>query len=92
MSSSSAALVLADKVALEGGAGLVAAQRVELNKGMAGLVAGQEVRGDQMRTVLLVAGRVEGEVQTSLDTQQTILAGLIAGLVAGAILLLFRRD
>ena len=70
--------------------GAVLAQTVNLGNANVALVAGQHVQGKHIRTLLLLGGHVEGDVHTSLDTRQTILAGLIGGLVMGLIFSLLR--
>jgi hypothetical protein len=79
-------------VVVEGGAGAVLANNLDIGNASVGILAGRQVRAGQIKTVVLLGGQVEGEVHTSFDTRQTILAGLIAGVVAGAIALMFRRD
>jgi hypothetical protein len=87
-----ATLQLADPYVLgvSGGAGVVAADNVEFGGAYAGLVAGREVRGERIDSVVLLAGRVEGEVHTVMDTRGALIAGMLGGLVAGLILLLGR--
>ena len=92
MSNSIAGAVQADNVALDGGSMVVLGRHVELEQASVGVLAGQDIRARQIRTAVLLGGRIQGEVHTALDTRQTILAGLIAGVVAGAIALLLRRD
>jgi len=80
----------------EGVIGGVVADTVNLQNARVGLTVGKEVRGGQVESLVLLAGRVEGEVHTVVDTRGAIIAGLVGGLVTGLIVLvgrfLFRRD
>lgn len=74
----------------------VAGESVTVEGARVGVTAAQEVRGGRVDTVVLLAGRVEGEVHTAFDTRGAIVAGMVAGLFTGLILLVgriaFRRD
>ncbi len=85
MTNSAAGAVLGENVAADGVSAVVLGRNVSLSNAAAGIVAGQHVRAGQIRTVLLLSGKVDGTVHTYLDTRQTLMAGLIGGLVAGAI-------
>ncbi|MEP7356807.1 MAG: hypothetical protein ABI847_06170, partial [Anaerolineales bacterium] len=78
----------------QGGVGLVAADSVSLTDSSAvALVAGSATLTN-VRVGLLVAGEVNGNVTTIMDTRQVATAGLIAGLVLGLLFFvggLFRR-
>lgn len=80
----------------EGVIGGVVAETVNLQNARVGLTVGKEVRGGQVESLVLLAGHVEGEVHTAVDTRGAILAGLVGGLVTGVVMLvgryLFRRD
>ena len=90
MTNSAVGIIQADNVDLNGGSGVVLAGAVNLNNANAGVVAGRDVRAQRIQTAVLLAGRVNGDVYTSLDTRQTLLAGLIGGLVVGTLLSLTR--
>jgi hypothetical protein len=49
----------------------------------------RQVQGAAHSTIL-IAGRVEGPVETALDTPRSILAGLAAGIAVGLVLLVGR--
>jgi hypothetical protein len=74
----------------------VVAGTANLGNTYAGVVAGREVRGERIETLVLFSGRVEGEVHAVLDSRSALLAGLLGGLFAGLLLLLgrmlLRRD
>jgi hypothetical protein len=61
-----------------------------------GVTAAREVRGERIESLVILAGRVEGEVHTLVDTRGAVIAGLVGGLFAGLIVLVgriaFRRD
>jgi len=54
------------------------------------VVVAREVHGEALRTVVLLAGRVDGPVETMVDTPRALLAGLAAGIGTGLVLVLFR--
>jgi hypothetical protein len=74
----------------------VAGEAVSVQNAYIGLTAAREVRGEKIESLILLAGRVEGEVHTVVDTRGAVIAGLVGGLFAGLILLVgriaFRRD
>jgi hypothetical protein len=80
----------AETVHVQGLAGAVAANTVQVENSYVGAVAGREVRGERIESLVLLAGRVEGEVHTVVDTRGAVIAGLVGGLFAGLILLVGR--
>ncbi|HNO31347.1 MAG TPA: hypothetical protein PKI78_06140, partial [Anaerolineales bacterium] len=56
----------------------------------AGLVAGREVRGERIESVILLSRNVQGNITTVMDTRMALIAGLVGGLFAGIMLLLGR--
>jgi hypothetical protein len=76
-------------------AAAIRADSVELN-GYAGFVAAREVRGQQIRALIIRGNKIEGEVRPVFNSRQAVVAGLVGGLFAGLILsltrVLFRRD
>ncbi len=83
-------------VSVQGLVGWVAAETVNVGNATVVVTAAREVRGEKVESLILLAGRVEGEVHTVVDTRGAVIAGLVAGLFAGLILLVgriaFRRD
>ena len=81
---------------LQGIVGGVAGETVNVQNAYVGVTAAKEVRGEKVESLILLAGRVEGEVHTVVDTRGAIIAGLVGGLFAGLIVLVgriaFRRD
>ncbi len=88
--------VRADSVAVQGIVGGVAGGIVNVVDARVGVTAAREVRGEKIHSLVLIAGRVEGEVHTVVDTRGAILFGIVSGLCAGLIVLAgrmaFRRD
>jgi hypothetical protein len=88
--------VRAALVNAQGYIGAVAGDTVTLEGARVGVTAAREVRGGRIESVILLAGRVEGEVHTVVDTRGAIIAGLVGGLFAGLVVLVgriaFRRD
>ncbi len=80
----------AERMSLSGVAGAVLAGNVELQNSHVGILAGRKVRGEQIKSVILLAGKVEGNVTTMMDTRGALIAGLVGGLFAGIMLLLGR--
>ena len=54
------------------------------------LVVARQVQGNPIHTTVLLAGKVEGAVETTIDTPRAALAGLIAGITVGLVLFVFR--
>ena len=78
----------------DGAALAVVSDAAVVDHGTAGVIVAREVHGTSIRTGILVAGRVEGNVDALLDTSGAIAAGLAAGLGLGliwSIARMFRR-
>lgn len=88
--------VRAGTVDVHGLVGGVAGNAVHAENAYSVLTVAREVRGERIESLVLLAGRVEGEVHTLVDTRGAIVAGLVGGLFAGVILLVgriaFRRE
>jgi regulator of RNase E activity RraA len=82
--------VRAETISVNGVAGVVVAGNVEFGNAYAGIVAGREVRGEKIESIILLSRRVEGNVTTVIDTRGALIAGLVGGLFAGIMLLLGR--
>jgi hypothetical protein len=72
------------------GIGSLFADSVQMNESQAGLLVGRQVTGETIRTKILLAGKVEGSVETLIDTPRTLLFGISAGVATGLVLTLFR--
>jgi hypothetical protein len=90
MTNSAAAAIRAENVNLVGQAGVVLADSVNLGNTYAGLVAGGQVRGERIETLILLGNHVEGEIQTVVDTRGALIAGTVGGVLAGVVLLIGR--
>jgi len=66
--------------------GIVIGDNATITSSQAGLLIANEVKSDSIKTGILLAGKVEGPVETYLDTPRTILAGLSAGVAVGLVL------
>jgi hypothetical protein len=84
------AVAQAETLSINGQAGVVVAGSVEFGNAYAGIVAGDEVRGERIESVILLARTVNGNVTTVIDTRGALIAGLVGGLFAGIMLLLGR--
>ena len=90
LNNSAAGVIRADTVNVVGQAGVVVANSVNLGNTYAGVVVGNEVRGERIDTLFLFSNRVEGDVQTVVDTRGALIAGMVGGLLTGIILLIGR--
>ncbi len=81
---------------LKGEGGILLANEAAVSDSMVSVLAARSVRAERVRSVVLLAGNVDGDVETSLDTRGAAIVGLIGGLVFGlfymAAQFLFRRD
>jgi len=72
-------------------AGGIYSEHATLGEGSrTGILVTGNVTAGNIRTVMLVARNVEGQVETMVDTRQVALASVLAGIGCGAILLLGR--
>jgi len=58
----------------------------ELHDAKVGILAARQVNGKNLQSTILLAGTVEGQVTTTLDTPKAVLAGLVAGIAAGMVI------
>jgi hypothetical protein len=58
----------------------------ELTNSATGMLVANEVRGDSIRSGVLLTSRVTGNVETVLDTPRAMLAGLTAGIATGLVI------
>ena len=90
VASGAVAFVQAEKMSAGGFTGVVVAGSVEVQHGVAVLVAGRDVHVTESRTSILLARNVYGNVTTLLDTRGALIMGLVSGLFASLMLLLGR--
>lgn len=87
----------------DGGVGIVRAQdavvancgvlflfgdQIDMSDSYSSLIVAQEVKAEKINTKVLLAGTVEGNVETVFDTPRALLAGLAAGGMVGVVLLI----
>jgi len=87
---SAAGIVRAESIDFtQSGVGVVYSQAVDMKEETrAGLVFARQISGEKINTKLLLAGNVDGQIETVMDTRQALLAGLSAGFVLGISLLI----
>ena len=66
------------------------ADTITVNGGTTGLLVAREVHANPLRAFVVLAQKIDGQVETTLDTRGAILAGLIAGIAAGLVSLVGR--
>jgi hypothetical protein len=53
-----------------------------------GVMVARDIQAGSIRTGILLAGRVDGQIETVLDTPRTVLLGLAVGAAMGMVVLL----
>ncbi len=77
-------------VVRDGSLGAVYTQSAQLDHTQVGLVVARQVQsGGALRTTVLLAGHVDGPVETLFNTSQALLAGLTSGVAVGLVLYVF---
>jgi hypothetical protein len=69
---------------------VLAAGSVKMDQAGAAVVAARSVKADNCNTLLLLAGRVEGDVKAAFGPRESAIFGVVTGAVAGLVLLLAR--
>ncbi|MCC6500667.1 MAG: hypothetical protein IT313_10410 [Anaerolineales bacterium] len=82
--------VQAESSSTNGYTAVIAAGSADVHNSAVGYLVGRDVHAENVRTVLLLAKNVEGNVTTTLDTRGALIAGLVGGLFGGLMLLLGR--
>ena len=67
--------------------GVVSAGTAEIVNGHTGVLMTRELHGEAIRSTVLLAGKVDGNVETVLDTPRAMLVGLTAGIAIGLVFL-----
>jgi len=89
LNNSAAGLVRAQDVKAEQSAiNALYCDTADLGDSQAGLLVSRQVKGTTIRTGVLLASQVEGQVEAVLDTPRALLAGLAAGVGVGLVSLL----
>ena len=88
--SAATGMVKAEHASVSGYTGLIVAGSADVSHASVGYLAARDVKAEDVRTILLLARNVNGNVTTTLDTRGFVIAGLIGGLFGGLMLLLGR--
>ncbi len=83
-------LVQAEKTSASGYTAVIAAGSADVQHSAVGYLAARDVHAEDVRTILLLARNVQGNVTTTFDTRGALIAGLVGGLFGGLMLLLGR--
>ena len=67
--------------------GDVSSGSAEIVNGRIGVLLTREVHGEAIQSTILLSGRVDGPVQTVVDTPRAMLIGLTAGIAIGLVFL-----
>jgi hypothetical protein len=71
-------------------AGAIITNTANIQDTQVNVLVAQEIHGGPVRSIILLAGNIEGTVETYLNTRQVLFAGLAAGIGVGFVLL-FRQ-
>lgn len=90
LANSGVAAIRAQSVSLQGAVGIVIAGNVSLTDTYSGIVAGRDVQGERIETLVLFANHVNGEVHTIMDARSALIMGMVGGLFGGLVFMLAR--
>lgn len=90
LQNAAAGFVRAENVSVSGYTAVIGARSADIHHSAVGYLAAQDVHAQDVRTIVLLARNVNGNVITTLDTRGVVIAGLIGGLFGGLMLLLGR--
>jgi len=90
LTSSSAVSVRSQDATINGTAGMLVSQSATINNSRSGLIISRDVRGTKITTIVLLAGKVNGPVETIVDRQSLYRMALIAGAAFAVVSSLFR--
>lgn len=95
LSNSNVGVAHAQEITASGNVGALFSDIVTLNESRASLLVAREVHGDRIHTAILLAGRVNAPVETTIDVRSALVIGIAAGTVFGVVIgliqLLVRR-
>ena len=83
-------VIYSENANLSGNLGAIFSQAVTMNQSQAGVIVAREMKGDKIQAVILVAAKVNGPVETKLDTRNALLVGAIAGAIIGIFISIIR--
>jgi hypothetical protein len=90
LENAAAGFVRAENASVSGYTAVLGARSADIHHSAVGYLAAKEVHAEDVRTVVLLARNVNGNITTTLDTRGVVIAGLIGGLFGGLMLLLGR--
>jgi hypothetical protein len=90
LSNSSVGVAYAQEATLGGNVGALFTQVATLNESRAAFLVAREVHGDHIQSTILLAGRVNAPVETTIDVRSALIIGAAAGVIMGAVLGIFR--
>ena len=68
---------------------LISANSVQLNNSKVGAVSAREIRAGKLSSIVTVAGKIDGNVETILDQRSLAMVALLAGAAFGAVVGIF---
>lgn len=80
----------AGSAALNGVAGAVTAEKADVINSRVGVLVAREIHGQYLQSTVLIAGKVNGSVNTLIDTRTAALFGIIMGVSMGIVMSLWR--
>ena len=83
-------LVYTRDAVVSGNAGAVIAQTTTLNECRTGFLVAREVHGGRIHSAVMLAGRVDGPIETVVDARKALIIGAVAGIVMGVIVGFFK--
>ncbi len=69
----------------ESGVSLMSANSAQINNSKAGVIAAREIRTGKISSIVTIAGKIDGNVETILDQRSLVMVGLLAGAAFGAV-------
>jgi len=61
-----------------------------INDSKVGLLVGREIHGNKISSVIMIAGKIDGPVETVVDQRGLVMVGIAAGVAFGVVTALFR--
>jgi hypothetical protein len=75
---------------VNGSVGVTVAQSVRMHESRSGVIVAREVHGAKIKTVFLLANRLDAPVETVVEPRSIALFGAAAGLMFGLVYGMFR--
>lgn len=70
---------------------MLSRDNANVSRSAVGVIGGRDIKVENSSTIMMIAGKIEGEVTTLLDWRSALALGAIAGGVIGLISLLKRK-